>query len=468
MDDKETWRRVAESHQWMVPWRYLEQDGRWLIGGYSNVALNVLDRHLEDRADQTAIVDRIHNTRCTYRQLFWQSARMARWLRDAGMGAGDRLALYGPISISMYAAALAALRLGGVLVTIPETLSDPQFRERLSGAEVRWLVADLDDGRLSRIGSDGVHVLTGEALLRAEREAEGLLDPVAVEANGLGFLLYGDEKAPYAYAGIGALLGWTHSWASQVPVAPGDRVGLCLFQRGGLAHPIVVTLVLMNLGASVSWLDDDVMSGVREQGMQTLVVASGHTDVVGEASDRLQQVVILGPDRPACSVRPGRAIWHHLRPHMAKGVYGAAGDGEASGPSSDRTVGGREDTPLIMPAAVDHPWVAEVQAVPGVREVLSTKDSGGRTVLWIAGSAIPSEVAGRLVPGNDNPEAPRPLGPDSPVLVMVGNLPETIEGQLAVSLLDAIGRGEAHLEISQLANPGSVESLVRAFHQAAS
>ena len=71
---------------------------RWFEDGELNVAYNCIDRHLEKRGDQTAIIFEGDSpdvdARITYRQLHEQVCRLSNVLRDQGVKKGDRVMIY--------------------------------------------------------------------------------------------------------------------------------------------------------------------------------------------------------------------------------------------------------------------------------------------------------------------------------------------------------------------------------------
>ncbi|MBT8416909.1 MAG: AMP-binding protein, partial [Silicimonas sp.] len=74
-------------------------DIRWFEDGTLNVAANCIDRHLETRGDQTAIIwepddPNVEAQHITYKQLHRQVSRFANVLKELGVEKGDRVVLY--------------------------------------------------------------------------------------------------------------------------------------------------------------------------------------------------------------------------------------------------------------------------------------------------------------------------------------------------------------------------------------
>ena len=101
-DNSGFWSEQARRINWIKPFSkikdvsYDQQDLhiRWFEDGTLNACYNCLDRHLETRAEQTAIIwegdDPQRDKHITYRELRQQVCRMANVLKGLGAGRGDR------------------------------------------------------------------------------------------------------------------------------------------------------------------------------------------------------------------------------------------------------------------------------------------------------------------------------------------------------------------------------------------
>lgn len=117
------WAQAARSVSWTrEPNRILDDDNppfyRWFPDGELNTCANALDRHIETRGDQPALIYDSPVTGSkrtyTYRELLGETARFAGVLRDLGVGKGDRVVLYMPMIPEAVIAMLACARLGAV------------------------------------------------------------------------------------------------------------------------------------------------------------------------------------------------------------------------------------------------------------------------------------------------------------------------------------------------------------------
>ena len=140
-DPEGFWGDQAESMlDWMEPWSTVKNasfDGdvsiRWFEGAKLNVAANCIDRHMANRADQTAIIwegdDPNDDKHITYRELHEQVSRLGNVLKAQGVKKGDRVTIYMPMIPEAAYAMLACARIGAVHSVVfggfsPDSLAD--------------------------------------------------------------------------------------------------------------------------------------------------------------------------------------------------------------------------------------------------------------------------------------------------------------------------------------------------------
>ncbi|MFZ5932275.1 MAG: acetate--CoA ligase [Pseudomonadota bacterium] len=91
---------------------------RWYEDGTLNASVNCIDRHLEKRGDQVAIIwegdEPTDDKRITYKQLYAEVCRFANVLKARGVKKGDRVTLYMPMIPEATYAMLACTRIGAV------------------------------------------------------------------------------------------------------------------------------------------------------------------------------------------------------------------------------------------------------------------------------------------------------------------------------------------------------------------
>ncbi len=157
IDDPEGfWAEQAELFvDWFKPWeRVLEWDYhrghvRWFDGAQLNVAYNCLDRHLEARGDQTAIIwegdDPEDGRHLSYRELHLAVCRFANALKALGVCKGDRVCIYMPMIPEAVTAMLACARIGAVHSVVFGGFSPEALRNRILDADCRVLIT-ADEG----------------------------------------------------------------------------------------------------------------------------------------------------------------------------------------------------------------------------------------------------------------------------------------------------------------------------------
>jgi acetyl-CoA synthetase len=121
------WRDEAQRIDWIHPFTRVKDTSfdedtfgiRWFDDGTLNLAANCLDRHLETRGEQTAIIwepdDPATPVRTlTYRELHAATCRFANLLRSEGVRRGDRVTIYLPMVPEAAVAMLACARIGAI------------------------------------------------------------------------------------------------------------------------------------------------------------------------------------------------------------------------------------------------------------------------------------------------------------------------------------------------------------------
>ena len=122
---------------------------RWFEDGVTNVAYNCIDRHLEQRADQVAIIwegdDPSELRKITYRELHREVCRMANVLRNRGVGRGDTVTIYLPMIPEAAYAMLACARLGAIHSVVFGGFSPDSLASRIEGCGSRMVIT-ADEG----------------------------------------------------------------------------------------------------------------------------------------------------------------------------------------------------------------------------------------------------------------------------------------------------------------------------------
>lgn len=158
IDDNENfWADQAGIVDWSKPFTtvkdvsYAKDDLhiKWYEDGELNVCYNCVDRHLEDKADQTAIIwegdDPNRHVNISYRDLYERVCRFANVLKDLGVTKGDRITLYMPMIPEAAVAMLACTRIGAVHSVVFGGFSPDALAGRIIDCE-STVVITADEG----------------------------------------------------------------------------------------------------------------------------------------------------------------------------------------------------------------------------------------------------------------------------------------------------------------------------------
>ncbi len=155
-DPESFWREQAKRLDWMVFPRIIKRTRfqkpvsiKWFEDGKLNVSYNCLDRHLRDKADQTAILWESDNGDVTrhisFQQAYNETCRFANVLKGLGVKKGDRVTIYMPMIPEAAFAMLACARLGAVHSIVFAGFSPESLAGRIQdcGSEI---VITTDEG----------------------------------------------------------------------------------------------------------------------------------------------------------------------------------------------------------------------------------------------------------------------------------------------------------------------------------
>ena len=155
IDDPEGfWAEVADEFHWYSKWEtvlgynYDRREGpisvEWFKGAKTNVCHNCVDRHLESRADKTAIIwegnEPGEDATISYRQLHEQVSRFANVLKGRGVKKGDRVSIYMPMVPEAAVAMLACARIGAVHSVVFGGFSAEALADRIVDSECKTLI----------------------------------------------------------------------------------------------------------------------------------------------------------------------------------------------------------------------------------------------------------------------------------------------------------------------------------------
>ena len=152
------WREQAMQRiDWMKPFtrvRNVSFDDhnvniKWYEDGTLNTSVNCLDRHLETRGDQTAIIwegdDPSEDRHITYKELHEEVSRFANALRGQGVRKGDVVCIYMPMIPEAAVAMLACTRIGAIHSVVFGGFSPDALAGRIEDSNAK-IVITADEG----------------------------------------------------------------------------------------------------------------------------------------------------------------------------------------------------------------------------------------------------------------------------------------------------------------------------------
>ena len=154
---EEFWAGIASRLEWSRPFTKVKDVSfdaddlhiKWFEDGQLNAAGNCLDRHLETRADQTAIIwegdDPGEHEYITYREVHAEVCRMANILKARDVKKGDRVVIYMPMIPEAAYAMLACARIGAVHSVVFGGFSPEALASRIEDCGARTIIT-ADEG----------------------------------------------------------------------------------------------------------------------------------------------------------------------------------------------------------------------------------------------------------------------------------------------------------------------------------
>ena len=144
------WSEMAEQFTWFKKWDnvrsfdFVEGQIKFFEGAKTNMAYNCLDRHLETRGDQVAIIWEGNNPdetrKFTYKQLYAEVGKFANVLRKHGIKKGDRVAIYLQMIPELPIAMLACARIGATHSIVFGAFSPDALKDRINDSQCKLLI----------------------------------------------------------------------------------------------------------------------------------------------------------------------------------------------------------------------------------------------------------------------------------------------------------------------------------------
>ena len=164
-DPEGFWAEVASELDWFKPWNRVFEwkypTFKWFLGAQCNITYNCLDRHLTGgRRNKAAFIwlgedgsERVY----TYGRLAQLVNRFANGLKSLGVGKGDRVVIYMPLTPEGAIAMLACARIGAVHSVVYAGFSVGSLRGRILDAQAKVLItADAGYRRGNKVDLKGI------------------------------------------------------------------------------------------------------------------------------------------------------------------------------------------------------------------------------------------------------------------------------------------------------------------------
>ena len=151
IDDPENfWAEQAKKVDWTKKWDkvmdydFNTADIKWYLGGKLNVTYNCIDRHLEERGDQKAIIwesdDPNLDKSYTYKELHKEVSRFANVLKKHDVKKGDVVIIYMPMIPELSIAVLACARIGAIHSVVFGGFSSDSLKSRILDCKPKLLI----------------------------------------------------------------------------------------------------------------------------------------------------------------------------------------------------------------------------------------------------------------------------------------------------------------------------------------
>lgn len=142
----EFWAEIAGEFTWQKPWdktlewEFNTPNVKWFQGGVLNITENCLDRHLEERGDDNALIwepndPKEQEVRMTFKELHAEVCRFANVLKAKGVKKGDRVAVYMPMVPELTIGVLACARIGAVHSVVFAGFSSNALADRINDSQ---------------------------------------------------------------------------------------------------------------------------------------------------------------------------------------------------------------------------------------------------------------------------------------------------------------------------------------------
>ena len=285
--------RAEEFLDWIVAPKVVEDvidnQTHWFRGGQLNVAYNCLDRHLEKKGDNIALIWVAHeegfDRKISYKQLHSEVINLANGLAARGLQAKDKVCIYATMLPETIVAMLACARLGLVYEFVDLLKSETEIAEQVHALQPKMVIAadkGVRDGKLYplfermqnivpevesvetvlviRNQGDSVALKAGRDVWYHEfvNENHPLVEPAAVDADWSLFLSYqhGFGGAHLGFTNAGYLLYCAMLYRRVFDYQDGDVFWVATSFNVVTGHALAIWGALAN-GATTVIYDED-------------------------------------------------------------------------------------------------------------------------------------------------------------------------------------------------------------------
>ena len=155
-DPSAFWGKIAEEYiTWFKKWDKVmdcnygktpeELKIAWYTGAKVNVSYNCLDRHLDKRGDQVALIwegnDPSESKKFTYKELHAEVCKFANVLKKNGVKKGDRVTFFLPMIPELAIGILASTRIGAIHSVVFGGFSAEALRDRILDCDSQVVVS---------------------------------------------------------------------------------------------------------------------------------------------------------------------------------------------------------------------------------------------------------------------------------------------------------------------------------------
>ena len=145
------WEEIANTFYWkkkwdqVLEWNFEEPNIKWFVNGKLNITENCLDRHLQTKSNQTAIIWEPNNPsdksiHLSYKELHLKVCEFANVLKANGAKKGDRICLYMPMVPELAIAVLACARIGAIHSVVFAGFSAKALTDRINDATCNIII----------------------------------------------------------------------------------------------------------------------------------------------------------------------------------------------------------------------------------------------------------------------------------------------------------------------------------------